>query len=75
MIAVMVFFAPRAARWAVPPAGAALRLAMGLIALAFVLAAEAGFSRRTRVWRASPSMSFFAAVPLFSHAIARDKKQ
>lgn len=90
MMAAMVFFAPRAARWSGLTGGSGPHLAMGLTALAFVLAAEAGLAHILRGWSwdawighfATPEgiaglglYVVFAVVPLFSHAIARDKER
>jgi hypothetical protein len=65
MVAAMVFFAPRAARWAGLRGGSGVDVAMGVSALGLVLAAEAlagqtlrGWSRRPKTSSASPSMSF-----------------
>jgi hypothetical protein len=88
MIAAMVFFAPRAARWAGLRGGWDVHVAMGMSALVLVLAAEALAAQTLRGWSLSQLVAHFttpegivglalyvvfAVVPLFSRAIAKER--
>lgn len=88
MILAMVYLAPYAARWSGLATGLARRVAMGAVALAFVLVSEMLAAKVVRGWSlsqwidhfASPEgligialYVVFAAVPVCSPAIARER--
>ncbi len=90
ILLAMVYFAPRAMRWAALGQGLPRRVAMGLMAFAFVVLAEAVAAHVLRGWSLSQWVGHFATregwvglalyvvfavLPLFSRTAAVSEKR